>query len=418
MCPRPSTYNVVFYGKQEGVEMNPYSFSIAVRACASTGWVSFGKLIHAAVIKHGFGSNLPVMNSILDMYCRFDCLSDANQCFDEMTEKDLITWNTIIAGYEKSGSSECLNMFSKMKSEGFSPNCFTFTSIIAACATLAALSCGQQVHAGIVRRGLDGNLALANALIDMYAKCGNISDSQKIFSEMSGRDLVTWTSMMIGYGAHGHGKEAIELFDEMVKSGVRPDRIVFMAVLTACSHAGLVDEGLKYFKSMNDYNVNPNKEIYGCVVDLLGRAGRVKEAYELIKSMPFKPDESVWGPLLGACKEHRLPNLGKLAALRVLDLKPNMMGTYIILSNIYAAEGKWEEFAKFRKIMRGMGSKKEVGMSWIEVRDKVCGFIANDKMGSHTQYVYGVLEMLIRHMNETAYEPDIDCLLHDLEGET
>lgn len=408
---------VAFYFKQEEVELSPYSFSIAVRACTSTGRLIFGKLVHAAVTKHGFGSNLPVMNSMLDMYCRCGGLSEANQYFHEMTEKDLITWNTLIAGYERTDSLESLNIFSQMESEGFCPNCFTFTSIIAACANLAVLSCGQQVHGGIVRRGIDGNLALANALIDMYAKCGNISDSQKIFSEMSRRDLVTWTSMMIGYGAHGYGKEAVELFDEMVTSGVRPDRIVFMAVLSACSHAGLVDEGLRYFNSMmGDYNIKPDREIYGCVVDLLGRAGRVREAYELIESMPLKPDESIWGALLSACKAHRFSNLGKLAARRVLDLRPNMMGTHVMLSNIYAAEGKWGDFAKVRKLMKLMGNKKEAGRSWIEVKNEVYSFVVSDKMGSHTESVYEILELMIRHMRETDNVPDIDCLIHDLDG--
>jgi pentatricopeptide repeat protein len=204
--------------------------------------------MHAAVITHGFETNLPVMNSILDMYC--GCLSEANQYFHEMNQKDLISWNTLITGYERLDSTESLHIFSQMESEGFSPNCFTFTSVTAACANLAVLNCGQQVHGGIVHRGLDGNLALANALIDMYAKCGSISDSCKVFSEMNCRDLVSWTAMMIGYGAHGYGKEAVELFDEMIRSGIRPDKIVFMAVLSACSHAGLVDEGLRYFKSM------------------------------------------------------------------------------------------------------------------------------------------------------------------------
>ncbi|KAK9293301.1 hypothetical protein L1049_021293 [Liquidambar formosana] len=403
---------------REEAELNPFSFSIAVRACASTGSHTLGNQIHAAVVKHGFESNLPVMNSILDMYCRFGCLSEANRYFHEMTLRDLITWNTLIAGYERSDSSESLYIFSQMESEGFSPNCFTFTSVMAACANLAVLNCGQQVHGAIVRRGIEGNLALANALVDMYAKCGNITDSRKIFSEMPSRDLVSWTSMMIGYGTHGHGKEAVELFDEMVGSGIRPDRIVFMAVLGACSHAGLVDEGLRYFKMVSEYNVMPNQEIYGCVVDLLGRAGRVEEAYDLIESMPFKPDESVWGAFLGACKAHKLPNLGKLAARRVLDLGPNMVGTYVMLSNIYAADGKWGEFAKLRNLMRGMASKKEAGRSWVEVRDQVYSFVVGDKVGSHIEWVYGVLEMLVQHMKEAGYVPDLDCLIHDLEDGT
>ncbi|KAK4852494.1 hypothetical protein QYF36_024644 [Acer negundo] len=306
----------------EEVKLNPYSFSIAVRACASTGWLVFGKLMHAAVTKHGFGSNIPVTNSILDMYCRCGCLSEANQYFHEMSEKDLITWNTLIAGYERSDSSESLNIFSRMESEGFSPNSFTFSSIIAACANLAVLRCGQQVHGGIVHKGLDRDLALANSLIDMYAKCGNISDSQKIFSDMLHRDL----------------------------------------------------------------------------------------------SMPFKADETVWGALLAACKAHRLVDLGKLAARRVLDLRPNMMGAYVMLSNIYAAEGKYKEFAKIRRTMRRMGNKKETGKSWIEVKNQVYSFVVGDKMGSHTEHVYVVLDLLNGNMKEAGYVPDLDCLVHDPEG--
>ncbi|GAV80995.1 PPR domain-containing protein/PPR_2 domain-containing protein [Cephalotus follicularis] len=404
---------------REEAELNPYSFSIAVRACTSIGSLAFGQQIHTAVTKCGLESNLPVTNTILDMYCRCGCLSEANQYFHEMIHKDLITWNTLIAGYERSDPSESLYIFSLMDSEGFSPNCFTFTSVLAACANLAILNCGQQVHGGIICRGLNRNLELSNALIDMYAKCGNINDSHKVFSELSERNLVTWTSIMIAYGAHGYGKEAVVMFDEMVRSGIRPDRIVFMAVLSACSHAGLVDEGLRYFKTMmGDYSITPDQEIYGCVVDLLGRAGRVEEAYQLIQSMPFKPDESVWGALLGACKEHRHPNLGKLAAERALDLRPNMVGAYLMLSNIYASEGKWGEFAKMRKMMRGMGSKKEVGRSWIQVRDHVYSFVVGDRTGHQVKFVNGVLELLIWHMEETGYIPDIDCFEYDLEDVT
>ncbi|CAN1278442.1 Putative pentatricopeptide repeat-containing protein At1g56570 [Linum perenne] len=397
-------------------ELNPYSLSIAVRACASTGSQNYGRQIQAAAIKHGFESNLPVMNSILDMYCRFVCLPEANQCFNEMSEKDLITWNTLISGYEKWDSNLSLSVFSRMESEGFTPNCFTFTSVAAACANLAVLSCGQQVHGGIIRRGINSNLALANALIDMYAKCGSISEAHKIFSEMSSKDLVSWTSMMIGYGAHGYGKEAVALFEEMVRSDVRPDQIVFMAVLSSCSHAGLVDQGLRYFNyMMGHYKIRPNQEIYGCVVDLLGRAGRVEEAYQLIQSMPFKADESVWGALLSACKTHNLLDLGKLAALRVLDLQPDLVSAYIMLSNIYAAEGKWSEFARTRRLMKQIVSKKVSGKSWIEVRNEVYSFVVDDTVGIHMEVAYQALGLLWQHMKAKDEE---DCLIHAIENET
>uniref|UniRef100_A0A2P2QM51 Pentatricopeptide repeat-containing protein n=1 Tax=Rhizophora mucronata TaxID=61149 RepID=A0A2P2QM51_RHIMU len=400
----------------EGAESDPYSFSIAIRACASISSLNYGKQLHAAMVKLGFESNLPVMNSLLDMYCRCNCLSDANQCFHEMNEKNLITWNTLIAGYERLDSTAALFIFSQMESKGFIPNCFTLTSVIAACANLTALSCGQQIHGGIVRRGLDGNLRLANALIDMYAKCGSINDSCQIFSKLSYKCLISWTSMMIGFGAHGFGVQAVELFDEMVRSGIIPDQIVFMAVLSACSHAGLVDQGLRYFNSMvTDYRIQPNQEIYGCVVDLLGRAGRVGEAYQLIQSMPFKPDETVWSALLGACKAHKLPSLGKLAAQRLIDLRPNLVAPYVVLSNIYAAEGKWGDFARMRRLLNRIGNKKETGSSWIEVRDQVYSFVVGDKMGCHIECVYDILKLLIHHMKEVGCVPYMECLIHDPE---
>ncbi|KAL0558271.1 hypothetical protein IC582_002826 [Cucumis melo] len=368
----------------EDVGPNSFSFSIAARACASISSYSCGKQIHAAVTKYGLHCDAPVMNSILDMYCRCNYLCDAKRCFDELTEKNLITWNTLIAGYERSDS---------------------------------ILSCGQQVHGGIVRRGFDKNVALINSLIDMYAKCGSINDSHKLFCDMPGRDLVSWTTMMIGYGTHGYGKEAVKLFDEMVQSGIQPDRIVFMGVLSGCSHAGLVDRGLKYFRSMlEDYNINPDQEIYRCVVDLLGRAGRVEEAFQLVENMPFEPDESVWGALLGACKACKLSNLGNLAAQRVLGTRPNMAGTYLLLSNIYAAEGKWGEFAKMRKLMKGMDKKKEVGKSWIEIRNEVYSFVVGAKMGPHIEWVHKVIDVLIWHMKDDGDVADLNYIVDYLEG--
>lgn len=355
------------------------------------------------------------------MYCRCRCASEAKQLFGEMTQKDTITWNTLIAGFETLDSKESLCIFLQMVAEGFSPNGFTFTSVIAACANLAVLYCGQQLHGEIIRRGFDNSLELSNALIDMYAKCGNVADSHKIFSQMSLTNLVSWTSMMIGYGAHGHGKEAVELFNEMVRSGIKPDKIVFMAVLSACSHAGLVDEGLRYFRLMTSYyNVAPDREIYGCVVDLLGRAGRVNEAYELIENMPFKPDESIWVALLGACRKHKQPTMGKLAALKVLDMKSNKAGTYVLLSNIYAAEGNWADFASLRKLMKSSKNKKEVGRSWIELKNQVYSFVVGDRYVSSNEEIYEVLKLLIRHMKDVGYvlDLDLDCFVHDLEDET
>lgn len=359
------------------------------------------------------------MNSVLDMYCWCQCLCEASQCFNEMLQKDLITWNTLIAGYKRSNSSKCLSLFTSMESQGFTPNCFTFTSVVAACADLSLITCGQQIHANILQRGLDRNMALANSLIDMYAKCGSISDSRKSFELLSSKDLVSWTSMMIAYGVHGYGKEAVELYNEMIRSGIRPDRVVFMAVLSACSHAGLVNEGLSYFNSMlSEYSITPDQDIYGCVVDLLGRAGKVEAAYELIKNMPVDPNDSVWGALVGSCKAHKLPNLGKLTAQIILDARPDMARTYLMLSNLYASEGNWREFARMRKLMKRLGGRKEPGCSWIELKNDIYSFVVGDKVGPQMERVYEVLSTMVVHMEAVAYVPDIDPCLHDPEDGT
>ncbi|GAA0164286.1 hypothetical protein LIER_19961 [Lithospermum erythrorhizon] len=404
----------------EDAEINTFSFSIAVRACASIGLSAGGKQIHAAVIKHGLECNTPVMNSLVDMYCRCDSLIEANQCFDAMEERDLITWNTLIAGYEKCDPNEALNVYSRMESEGVIPNCFTFTTVIAAVSNLAVLSGGEQVHGGIIRRGLQRNLALANALLSMYAKCGEVAYSLKVFNDMTSKDLVSWTSMMIAYGSHGYGEAAALLFDQMISSGIWPDRVVFMAVISACSHAGLLDKGLRYFKSMfDDYHIIPDQEAYGCLIDLLGRAGRLEEAYQLIQSMPFLPDESVWGAFLGACKAHKNADMAKLVSREVLGLRPNTAGTYhLMFSNIYAADGEWGEYAKMRKLMKSTGNRKEAGRSWVEVRNQIHSFVAGDKVGSHVESVYDVLEVLIQHAKDAGHALDIGCLTDDMEEGT
>ncbi|WOL06696.1 pentatricopeptide repeat-containing protein [Canna indica] len=386
-----------------------------IHASSSIGCVTIGRQLHAFVMKAGYDSNLPVANALLDMYSR--CMNSspaAKKLFDEMPQKDLITWNAMIASLERCNSHEALLLFLEMESHDMRPCSFTYSSIVAACANLATLNFGQQVHASTIRRGYQGNLQVANALVDMYAKCGSIANSRKVFDDMAVRDLISWTSLLTGYGMNGYGQEAIELFEEMMNVGLQPDYVLLMGVLTACSHAGLVDEGLRYFRLMStEYNVPPNKEVYGCVIDLLGRAERITEAYELIETMPLEPDEAIWGALLGACKMHKNVHLGRLAAHKILEMKPNDPKTFVLLSNIYAAGNAWGDFAETMRSLRGQGKKKEVGMSWIEVRNEVCSFAANDRSSHHVASVYEVLQELLQHMNQDVCELDSNWLLHD-----
>ncbi|XP_072976889.1 putative pentatricopeptide repeat-containing protein At1g56570 [Typha angustifolia] len=400
---------------QDGTELSPFACSIAISACSLMRSLMLGRLLHSMSLKCGFDSNLPVANSLVDMYCRCMSIEDGKRYFTEMPRRDLITWNTMISGLDRYSSCEALQLFLEMSSRNVKSNCFTYTSIVASCAKLAVLRCGQQVHGAIVCRGFGENLQICNALIDMYCKCGSVADSEKIFSAMSCRDLLSWTSMMIGYGMNGLGYEAMQLFNEMVDGSIRLDYVVFVGLISACSHAGLVEEGWRYFNLMTTkYSVQPNWEVYGCVVDLLGRAGRLIEAFEVIQSMPFEPDESIWGALLGACKMHKNAELGSLAAQKMVELKPKGSAkTYLVLSNIYAADNEWGQFAATRKLMRGMDSKKEAGTSWIELGDKVCSFVAGDRSNSCVGLAVEVLDSLIEHMHEAG---NVSEIYKDLEA--
>ncbi|CAL4976673.1 unnamed protein product [Urochloa decumbens] len=383
---------------QDDVELSPFTCSIAIHSCASLGNLYFGQQIHAVSIRKALGANLVVANSLIDMYCACERVVDARRIFDEMPERNLVTWNTIIAGSSRNDPRMAMQLLVDMDLE---PNCLTLTSIISACAGLAALRCGRQVHGAVLRRNYGDDLKVSNALVGMYSKCGSISNAKKVFNMMTCKDILSWTSMIGGYGTNGYANEAIGLFNSMVDAGVHPDHVVFMGLINACSHAGLVDEGWNLFKSMLfDYKIQPNMEIYGCVTNLLARAGRLREAFNLVDTMPLTPDESVWGALLGACKMHRNIELGRQAARKIIEINPDAAKTYILLANIYAADSKWGDYAATRRLLRGTGSSKEVGMSWIEVTDKMYSFSTADSNSLQVSLADEVLQILVQHMDE------------------
>uniref|UniRef100_K3XT44 Pentatricopeptide repeat-containing protein n=1 Tax=Setaria italica TaxID=4555 RepID=K3XT44_SETIT len=354
---------------QDDIELSPFTCSIAIHACASLGDLYTGQQIHVVSIRKALGANLAVANSLIDMYCTCESIVDARRLFDEMPERNLVTWNTIIAGSSRNDPRMAMQLLVDMDIE---PNCLTLTSITSACAGLAALRCGQQV-----------------------------------FNMMACKDILSWTSMIGGYGMNGYANEAIDLFNSMVHAGVRPDHVVFVGLISACSHAGLVDEGWNLFMSMLfEYSIQPNMEIYGCVTNLLARAGRLREAFNLIDTMPLTPDESVWGALLGACKMHKNVELGRLAARKIIEINPDAAKTYILLANIYAADSKWGDYAVMRRWLRGTGSSKEVGMSWIEVTDKMYSFSTADSNSLQVSLADEVLRILVQHMDEAGNDFD------------
>ncbi|GKC53507.1 pentatricopeptide repeat-containing protein [Tanacetum coccineum] len=246
----------------------------------------------------------------------------------------------------------------------------TLTSVLRACTAMALLELGRQVHVHVLKYNRD--LILSNALLDMYCKCGSMEDARFEFSRMVEKDVISWSTMIIGLAQNGFSHEALEIFQVMKSSGTKPNYITVLGVLFACSHGGLVDKERSYFESMEKvFGIKPGREHYGCMVDLLGRAGKLDEAVELIHNMEPEPDAVTWRTLLGACRIHRNMDLAAYAAKKVLDLDPDDAGTYILLSNIYANTHKWEDAAQVRKAMKGNNVRKEPGCSWIEVNKQI-----------------------------------------------
>jgi pentatricopeptide repeat protein len=331
-----------------------------------------GTCVHGQIIRNGFESDCPVRNALIDMYAKCGRLSSAEFLFYKMEfAKDEVSWNVIIGGYLLNGhAKKAMSAFFLMKLENFRPNLVTFVSILPAVAHLAALCEGMAFHACIIRMGFLSNTLVGNSLIDMYAKCGELDSSEKWFNEMGNKNTVSWNAMLAGYAVHGQGHNAIALFSLMQESHVQVDSVSFINVLSACRHAGLVEEGRKFFESMHQkQHLEPELEHYACMVDLLGRAGLFDEILILIRTMPMEPDAGVWGALLGACKMHSNINLGEVALQQLEKLEPENPTNHVVLSSIFAECGRWGDEGSTRPSrMNESALKKTPGCSWVEIK--------------------------------------------------
>ncbi|XP_058090320.1 pentatricopeptide repeat-containing protein At2g13600-like [Magnolia sinica] len=382
-----------------------YTFSVTAKACREFKESRVGEELHSLVIKTGFDSNVFVASSLLDMYSKHRNIACARKIFDLMAEPNVVSWTSIITGYVQIGEGEeALELFRHQIRVNVQPDAFSLSSILAACSDIPTLEFGKQIHANIVKLGFEFQLFAGNSLVGMYSKCGCLSDARRMHESMHIHDVVTWTSMIAGYAQHGHGVEALEIFDQMRESNVRPNSITFVAVLSACSRSGLVDEGIKHFRSMGvDYGIEAGEEHYTCMVDILARAGRVKEAEEFMKEMPFEPSASAWGALLSGCRASGELGLGLKCAEQLFRLEPGSASNHILLANMYAAEGRWEEMGRIRGLMKEKGLKKESGYSWIEVGKEVSVFGVGDGLHPQSDLIYAMLHHLSLEMEEKRY---------------
>lgn len=400
----------------QGVEPTNVTIMEALHACADLGDLKRGIFVHKLLDQLKLGTDVSMTNSLISMYSKCKKVDIAADIFSKLQGKTLVSWNAMILGYAQNGRvNEALNYFCKMRSKNIKPDSFTMVSVIPALAELSVIRHAKWIHALVIRSCFEKNVFVMTALIDMYAKCGAVGTARALFDMMNERHVTTWNVMIDGYGTHGLGKAAVELFNKMLEGPTKPNDITFLCAISACSHSGLVEEGIHYFTSLKkDYGIEPVMDHYGAMVDLLGRAGRLNEAWDFIQKMPIEPGITVFGAMLGACKIHKNVELGEKAANRLFELDPDEGGYHVLLANIYAAASMWDKLAKVRTIMEKKGLQKTPGCSLVELKNEVHSFYSGSTSHPQSKRIYTFLETLIDEIKAAGYVPDTNSI-HDVE---
>ncbi|KAJ0982939.1 hypothetical protein J5N97_011194 [Dioscorea zingiberensis] len=427
-----------------------HSFALLLKACSEAPSLSLGVMVHAQAIKFGWGSLVSVQNFLVHMYgscgeigmarLAFDgivecddasmnmmlgglmkcgCFEDARQLFDGMSERDVVTWSVMINGLVQSSRfKEGLEIFRRMLEEKVEPNESVLVNVLTACAHLGAMEQGMWVEKYLKRKSIKLTVRLGTALVDMYLKCGNVEKAYEIFTRMEEKNVLAWTAMIGGLAINGRGKDALQLFSQMEMEEVSPNEVTFIGVLNACSHSGLVADVLKYFNSMTEvYKVKPNVQHYCCLVDLYGRCGMLDKAEEVIRKMPMKPNSAVWGALLSSCRIHGNSLLGEVVGRKLIELEPNNSGRYVLLSNLYAANGRWDDVAELRRVMKENGVMKMPGSSFIDLKGHVHEFIAGDNVHPQSKEIYTMLSEMTKKLRLAGYKANTDQALLGMDEE-
>lgn len=420
-----------------------------LEACKSPHDLRSAIAVHAKIVKHGYGMYPSMLSLLISIYITCQCsnlacelqkeiyyqnvdivsanliissfmkigeTNIAKKIFQNVPSRDVVTWNSLIGGCVKNASfQEALSTFREMLRTRIEPDGFTFASTIAACARLGALHHGKWIHSLVIEKRIEPNYILSSALIDMYAKCGQINIAKEIFDGVQRIDVSIWNAMINGLAIHGLALDAIAIFSRMKGDNISPNSITFIGILTACSHCGLVEEGRKHFDLMRTlYLIQPQLEHYGAMVDLLGRAGLLEEAYGLIKEMTVEPDIVIWRALLSACRMHKNSELGEIAIEKISHLSS---GDYVLMSNIYCSIKNWDSSEGVRYMMKEKGVHKCSGKSWLEFGGAIHQFNAGDKSHREAILIYKVLEALIQRTKMEGFMPETDLVLMDVSEE-
>ncbi|XP_058075318.1 pentatricopeptide repeat-containing protein At1g09220, mitochondrial-like isoform X2 [Magnolia sinica] len=388
------------------VPTDSITFSFLIKACANLVDPIKGIQLHGHVIKAGFEFHVYVQTALVNMYSECQFLSEAKRVFSNMHQRNSVTWNVMITGLTKWGEvdlarslfermshrtviswtgiidgytrinrpTEALTLFSQMMAEGIKPTSITILSLLPAVSNLGALDIGESIHAYVEKSHCNtSDIRVSNSLIDMYGKCGSLQNAFGVFDVIAERrNVVSWTSMISALASHGMAREAINQFEEMKAADIKPNQVTFLSVLNACSHGGLVDVGMKFFTSMiEEYGILPGIKHYGCMIDMLGRAGMLDEAEKMVMDMPMKDNVIVWRTLLGACSFHGNVEMGERVMERILEMEKGYGGDYVLLSNIFARDGRFDEAERVRRSMDEKNVLKVPGISLVDGKSRI-----------------------------------------------
>ncbi|XVF75054.1 hypothetical protein PTKIN_Ptkin13bG0158200 [Pterospermum kingtungense] len=388
----------------DGIRPDASSIVSLISSCVRPEALFQGMLIHSHSIQLGCDLSLPVTNTLVSMYSKCGDINSARLLFDCLSNRTCVSWTVMISGYaEKGNMDDAMALFHSMEKAGETPDLVTLLSLISGCGLTGSLELGKWIHSYAKAKGFKDDVMVCNALIDMYSKCGSISEAREVFRTMPERTIVSWTTMISGCAVNGEFGEALDLFEQMRDLGFKPNHITFLAVLQACTHAGFLDKGWEFFNMMTRvYDINPGLDHYSCMADLLGRKGKLIEALEFVLNMPIKPDAGIWSALLSACKVQHNVEIATYVADRLFQMEPHVAAPYVEMANFYASTGKWDGVAMIRLSMKRNKVSKSPGQSLVQVNGKTHIFTVEDRSHPKSVHVYSLLDYLALQLKDDA----------------
>uniref|UniRef100_J3MQ77 DYW domain-containing protein n=2 Tax=Oryza brachyantha TaxID=4533 RepID=J3MQ77_ORYBR len=399
-----------------GDALSPRVVVVAVRAVTALGSVLAGQQLHCCIAKTGMYDDQYLSCALVDMYSKCGQLDEARRVFDGMPQKSVVAWNSMLAAYSLHGcSEEALDLYHSMCESGVHIDQFTFSTMLRVFSRLGLLEQAKQAHAGLIQRGLPLDIVGNTALVDLYCKWGRMEDARNVFERMPSRNLISWNALIAGYGYHGMGHKAVEMFEELIAEGIAPNHVTFLAVLNACRFSGFVEEGKRTFQLMTENRrMKPRAMHYACIIELFGQQGQLDEAYSMIRKAPFIPTANMWGALLTACRIHKNTQLARLAAEQLLAMEPQKINNYVVLLNLYINSGRQTDASKVIETLRRRGLCIHAACSWITVRKKDHMFTFKDSLHPQSSEIYKKLDSLLKEIKQLGYVAEENELLPDI----